>query len=125
DLPGRRLWRVAAGLPLVVPAFVSSYAWASIDVMFQSMGGAILILALANYPLVYLPVAAALRSTDPGFEDVARSLGKGPWKTFAHALVPQLGPALGGGSLLVVTHMFAEFGALALLRVQTFTTAIF
>jgi len=125
DLPGRRFWRVAAGLPLAVPAFVSSYAWASIDVMFQNMGGAILILALSNYPLVYLPVAAALRSTDPAFEDVARSLGRGPWRTFSQALLPQLIPALGGGALLVVTHMFAEFGALALLRVQTFTTAIF
>ncbi len=125
DLPGRRFWRVAAGLPLAMPAFVSSYAWASVDVMFQNLGGAILILALSNYPLVYLPVAAALRSTDPGFEDVARSLGRGPWRTFAQALLPQLVPALGGGALLVVTHMFAEFGALALLRVQTFTTAIF
>lgn len=125
DLPGRRFWRVAAGLPLAVPAFVSSYAWASINVVFQNLGGAILILALSTYPLVYLPVAAALRSTDPGLEDVCRSLGHGPWHAFTHALLPQLLPALGGGALLVLTHMFAEFGALALLRVQTFTTAIF
>ena len=125
DLPGRRWWRVAAGLPLAVPAFVSSYAWASIDVAFQNLGGAIFILALSTYPLVYLPVAAALRGTDPGLEDVCRSLGHGPWHAFTHALLPQLLPALGGGALLVLTHMFAEFGALALLRVQTFTTAIF
>ncbi len=125
DLPLRQVWRVAAGLPLAVPAFVSSYAWSSIDVAFQNLGGAIFILALSTYPLVYLPVAAALRSTDPGLEDVCRSLGHGPWHAFTHALIPQLLPALGGGALLVLTHMFAEFGALALLRVQTFTTAIF
>lgn len=125
NLPGRNWLQVIAGLPLVVPAFVASYAWSSIDVMFQNMFGAILILALAKYPLVYLPVAASLRNTDPGFEDVSRSLGKGPWRTFFSALLPQLVPALGGGALLVGTHMFAEFGALALLRVQTFTTAIF
>ncbi|MFT0545888.1 ABC transporter permease [Allopusillimonas ginsengisoli] len=125
DLTARHIWRVAASLPLAMPAFVSSYAWSSIDVRFQSMAGAILILSLSSYPLVYLPVAAALRSTDPGFEDVSRSLGNGPWRTFIHALLPQLLPALGGGALLVLTHMFAEFGALALLRVQTFTTAIF
>lgn len=125
DLPFRRFWRVAAGLPYVIPAFVSSYAWSSLSVHFQSMAGAILILSLAVYPLVYLPVAAALRSTDPGFEDVSRALGYGPWRTFFRALLPQLLPALGGGALLVLTHMFAEFGGLAMLRVQTFTTAIF
>src|SRR6185312_5657011 len=90
DLPGRQVWRVAAGLPLAVPAFVSSYAWSSIAVNFQNLWGAIFILALATYPLVYLPVAAALRGTDPGVEDVARSLGHGPWRTFTRALLPQL-----------------------------------
>ena len=125
DLPLRNVWRVAAALPLVLPAFVASYAWASIGTQFQNLGGAIMVLTLTSYPLVYLPVAAALRSTDPGFEDISRSLGAGPWQTFRRALLPQLMPALGGGALLVLTHMFAEFGALAFLRVQTFTTAIF
>ncbi|MGB7422213.1 MAG: ABC transporter permease subunit, partial [Comamonas sp.] len=125
NLPLRNFWRIAAGLPLVLPAFVASYAWASIGTGFQNLGGAIMVLALTNYPLVYLPVAAALRGADPGFEDISRSLGAGPWRTFRRALLPQLMPALGGGALLVLTHMFAEFGALAFLRVQTFTTAIF
>lgn len=125
DLPGRRVWRALAGLPLAVPAFVSSYAWSSIDVMFQSMPGAIMILTLSSYPLVYLPVAAALRHADASFEDVSRSLGHGPWHTFTHAVLPQIQPALGSGAILVLGHMLAEFGALAMLRVQTFTTAIF
>ena len=34
-------------------------------------------------------------------------------------------PALGGGALLVATHILAEFGALSFLRVETFTTAIY
>lgn len=125
DLPGRRVWRILAGVPLAVPAFVSSYAWSSISPMFQGMAGAILVLSLASYPLVYLPVAAGLRGVDPGFEDVARSLGDGPWRCFLRAVLPQLRPALGGGALLVLTHMLAEFGAFSMLRVQTFTTAIF
>lgn len=125
DLPGRQAWRALAGLPLAVPAFVSSYAWSSIDVMFQSMPGAIMILTLSSYPLVYLPVAAALRHADASFEDVSRSLGHGPWHTFTHAVLPQIQPALGSGAILVLGHMLAEFGALAMLRVQTFTTAIF
>lgn len=125
DLPGRRFWRVLAGLPLAVPAFVASYAWSSVSPVFQGMAGAILILSLSSYPLVYLPVAAGLRGSDPGFEDVARSLGDGPWRCFFHAVLPQLRPALGSGALLVLTHMLAEFGALSMLRIQTLTTAIF
>lgn len=105
---------MVAGLPLAIPAFVSSYFWASLSITFQNLGGAILILSLSSYPLVYLPVAAALRHADPGLEDVSRSLGRDPITTFVRALIPQLLPALGGGSLLVMTHMFAEFGALSL-----------
>ncbi|MGA0532530.1 ABC transporter permease [Hansschlegelia sp. KR7-227] len=125
DLPGRRVWRILAALPLAVPAFVASFAWASIDVAFQGMAGAVLILSLSHYPLVHLPVSAALRGMDPAYEDVSRSLGRGPWRTFTGAVLPQAWPALGAGALLVLAHMLAEFGALALLRVQTFTTAIY
>jgi iron(III) transport system permease protein len=125
DLPARGAWRILASLPLAIPAFVSSFAWASLDGAFQGMAGAILILTLASYPLVFLPVCAALRSTDQSLEDVSRSLGRGPWRTFFGAVLPQIRPAIGAAALLVLTHMFAEFGALSLLRVQTFTTAIF
>ncbi|MGE0004678.1 MAG: ABC transporter permease [Parvibaculaceae bacterium] len=125
DLPGRRWWRIAVSLPLAVPAFVASYAWSSVDAAFASLPGAVFILTIMVYPLVFLPVGAALRGMDPAFEDVSRSLGQGPWRTFFGTVLPQARPALGAGALLVLTHMFAEFGALALLRVQTFTTAIF
>jgi iron(III) transport system permease protein len=125
DLPGRPWWRIAISLPLAIPAFVASYTWSSLAPVFASMAGAIVILTLSSYPLVFLPVSAALRHMDPTLEEVSRSLGRGPWSTFFGAVLPQARPALGAGALLVLTHMFAEFGALALLRVQTFTTAIF
>ena len=35
-------------------------------------------MTLGTYPLVYLPVAAALRRADPAMEDTAHSLGVGP-----------------------------------------------
>jgi len=125
DLPWRGWWRNVASLPLAVPAFVASFAWSSISSAFENMAGAIFILTISVYPLVFLPVSAALRSMDPAFEDVSRSLGRGAWGTFLGAVLPQAAPALGAGALLVLTHMLAEFGALSLLRVQTFTTAIF
>jgi iron(III) transport system permease protein len=125
DLPGRRWWRLATSLPLAMPAYVSSFAWSSLGPAFQEMRGAVLILTLYSVPLVYLPICAALRSLDPSFEDVARSLGHGRWRSFWRVVLPQISPALGGAALLVASHMLAEFGALSFLRVETFTTAIF
>ncbi len=125
DLMGRPMLRVIASLPLALPAFVSSYAWASLGVWFQSMAGAIMVLALSTTPLIYLPVAAALRGIDPAFEEVSRGLGRGRLRTFFAVVLPQIAPALGGGALLVSSHMLAEFGALSFLGVETFTTAIF
>src|SRR5690606_23420081 len=75
DLPGRRVWRVLCCLPLAMPAFVASFAWKSLGPSFQGMPGAILILTMESFPLIFLPVAAALRSMDPGMEEVSRSLG--------------------------------------------------
>ncbi len=125
NLPGRRAWAVLAALPITVPAFVTSYSWVSITPTVQHFGGAALIVTLAYYPLVYLPVAAVLRGLDPALEESARSLGMGPWRTFARVTLPQTRLALLGGALLVAVHLLSEFGAFAMLRFQTFTTAIY
>jgi iron(III) transport system permease protein len=125
DLPGRRAWAVLAALPITVPAFVTSYSWVSITPAVQGFWGAAGIVTLAYYPLVYLPVAAVLRGTDPALEEGARSLGMGPWRTFFRVTLPQTRVALLGGILLVSVHLLSEFGAFAMLRFQTFTTAIY
>ena len=125
DLPGRRAWAVLAALPITVPAFVTSYSWVSITPAVQGFWGAAGIVTLAYYPLVYLPVAAVLRGTDPALEESARSLGMGPWRTFFRVTLPQTRIALLGGMLLVAVHMLSEYGAFAMLRFQTFTTAIY
>jgi iron(III) transport system permease protein len=125
DLPGRRVWAVLAALPITVPAFVTSYSWVSITPAVQGFGGAAMIVTLAYYPLVYLPVAAVLRGMDPALEESARSMGLGPWRTFFRVTLPQTRLALLGGMLLVAVHLLSEYGAFAMLRFQTFTTAIY
>jgi iron(III) transport system permease protein len=61
---------------------------------------------------------------DPALEESARSLGYGPVATFARVLLPQLRLAVAGGALIVALHFLAEYGAFALIRFDTFTTAI-
>lgn len=125
DLPGRRFWAVAVPLPLAIPAFIASYAWLSTSNVFEGAAGALLVVTASYYPLVYLPVAAALRGIDPALEESARTMGCSPWACFRRVTLPQLRPALLGGMLLVVLHVLAEFGAFSLLRFRTFTTVIY
>jgi len=124
DLPGRRFWAVALAAPLAIPAFVSSYGWVTAIPSINGLGGGLLVATLAYSPLVYLPAAAALRGLDPALEESARSLGLGSVAVFARVVLPQLRLAVWGGGLLVALHLLAEYGAFALIRFDTFTTAI-
>src|SRR4029077_5078724 len=44
---------------------------------------------------------------------------------FLRVVMPQLRLAVLGGGLLISVHLLAEYGAFAMLRLSTFTTAIF
>ncbi len=125
DLPFRKLFHGLLVAPLAVPAFVNSYGWVSLTHDVQGYAGAVLIVTLSYYPLVYLPVVASLRGLDPALEETAYSLDHGRARAFARVVLPQLRPAMLGGSLLVGLHLLAEFGALQMLRFPTFTTAIY
>ncbi|HEV7832497.1 MAG TPA: iron ABC transporter permease [Caballeronia sp.] len=124
-LPGRRLWAALTVAPLAMPAFITSYAWVSLSLDLQDFAGALLVISTAYFPLVYLPVAAALRGMDPALEESARALGCGRVGVFMRVVLPQLRPALLGGMLLVALGVLSEFGAFTLLRFRTFTTQIY
>ncbi|MBA5819686.1 ABC transporter permease subunit, partial [Escherichia coli] len=68
--------------------------WVSLSLDLQDFLGALIVLTSAYFPLVYLPVAAALRELDPALEESARTLGCSPWHTFFRVVLPQLRPAL-------------------------------
>jgi iron(III) transport system permease protein len=125
DLPLRRVWAVLVVVPLAIPDFVVSWGWASLSTWVSDFRGAVLVMILATYPLVYLPVAAAFRDADPGQEEVARSLGVGRVRTFWRITLGQARGAMLGGAVLVALMVLAEFGAFEVLGYQTFTTEIF
>jgi iron(III) transport system permease protein len=124
-LPGRRIWAVLVVVPLAIPDFVVSFGWVSLWPWVQGFRGAVVVMTLAVYPLVYLPVAASLRAADPGQEEVARSLGTGRVRTFFRITLRQARGAILGGCLLVTLVLLAEYGAFEILGYQTFTTEIF
>lgn len=125
DLPFKKTWNAIVTLPFAVPSFISAYSWISVFPSLEGFYGSVVVLTLCNYPLVHLPVAAALRGMDPALEETSRSLGFSRTHTFFRVTLPQLRIAIMGGAILIALHMLAEFGALSFLNYETFTTAIF
>jgi iron(III) transport system permease protein len=143
DLPGRRWWTVLGVLPLVVPSYVGGYAVVAafgprgaLQSLLEPLGvdrlptlygfpGAALALTLFSFPYVVLSTRAALLRLDPAFEEISRSLGRGPWRTFWTVTLPQLRPAITAGALLVTLYSLSDFGAVSLLQFDSFTRAIY
>ncbi|WP_458781302.1 ABC transporter permease [Arthrobacter sp. D3-16] len=123
-LRGARIWAVLLAAPLAIPAFVNSYGWVSAVPSLGGLGSGVLIATLSYFPLVYIPASATLSRLDPAIEQSAAALGLGAWRTFFRVVLPQLRIAMTGGALLVALHLLAEYGAFAMIRFDTFTTAI-
>ena len=144
DLPFRRLWGVVSVLPLVIPSFVGAFLYISVlgprgllqgamqDLFglerlpeIYGLAGATLTLALLSFPYMLLTVRASLSSLDPATEESARGLGCGPLGTLWRVTLPQLRPSIASGGLLVALYTLSDFGAVSLMRYQTFTWVIY
>jgi iron(III) transport system permease protein len=87
--------------------------------------GAAFILTLFMYPYVYLLSGAAFRKLHASLEEASRVFGRTPMQTLFHVTLPALRPGLTAGALLVALDILAEYGTVALLRYETFSSAIF
>jgi iron(III) transport system permease protein len=125
NLPGRRVWAVLVVLPFAIPDFVIAYGWVSVRQDVHGFRGVVIVMTLALYPLVFLPVAASLRGADPAQEEIARGLGLGRIETFVRVTLAECRVAIFGGSLIVALAVLSEYGAFEILRYRTFTTQIF
>jgi iron(III) transport system permease protein len=124
-LPLRRLWSILLVVPLTIPPFVVSYAWASLGTSLQGFWGASALIAFTYYPIVFLLVAVGIRGLDPALEETARSLGLNGTRTFFRVILPQLRPAILGGMLLVALDTLIEFDAFVGLHFQTFSSDVY
>ncbi|NLG68341.1 MAG: iron ABC transporter permease, partial [Firmicutes bacterium] len=144
DLPHKRLWLVLLALPLAMPSYVGTFAlMAAVQpggVMaivlepvvgqaalprVEGFWGAWWVLTLFTYPYVLLPVRAAWARLDPALEEAARSLGVGRAERFWRVTLPQLGPSVTAGALVVALYVLSDFGAVSLVRYGTLPLAIY
>lgn len=127
DLPGKRLVRALVVLPLVLPPVVGGIALQAAfgrdtpigRVLLHTLGvtlpfstaGAALAEAFVAFPFLVITVEAGLRQADPGYEEVAATLGAGPWRRFWRVTMPLVGPSLLAGAALSWARALGEFGA--------------
>ena len=136
-------------LPLAIPAYVGAYAlvdsleysgpvqsmlrqtfgWTSArDYWFppvRSMGAAVIVLAAALTPYVFLLARAGFREQSGNIYEVARALGAGPFARFWRVGLPMARPAIAAGVAIVMMETVSDFGAVAHFAVRTLTTGIF
>ena len=119
------LFAVLATLPLAIPSYVMAFSFTATFPGVSGFWPSWLVMSLATSPYVFLAVSAALVRTDSSSEEVARTLGLSKWQVLRRVTWPQVRPAATASSLLVALYTLSEFGAIAILRFDTFTRAIY
>ena len=142
--PGQRFFSWALMLPLAIPAYVLAFVTIGI-VDFsgplqtglrdfgistaipsvRNVWGAGLVLSLAFYPYVYLLARQAFLSQGRRAIEAGQMLGLSRSRVFFRLALPQALPWVVGGLLLASMETLADFGAVSVFNVDTFTTAIY
>lgn len=125
NLPNKRLFQVAAVLPLAFPSYVLAFSWLAFSPSINGFFGAWLVLSISTSPFVFLAVTAALSRHNSSSEEVARTLGKTQLAVARSITWPAVRPAVLGASLLVALYTLSDFGAVSLMRYDAFTRAIY
>ena len=145
QFPGRKLFFWAMMLPLTVPAYVLAfvqlgmfdYTGAISTYLRERQGfaqglpdirniwGLSIVLILAFYPYVYLLARNAFTSMGQQALEMGASLGLTPRESLVKIALPMARPWLMGGLLLAMMEVLADFGAVSVFGVETFTTAIY
>lgn len=139
DLSRKRLITWLAVVPLAIPGYVMAYALIGLGgnygILARLFGvviprangywGAVSALTLYTFPYLFLNLRAALLGLDPSLQESAQSLGYNARETFWFVTLPQLRPALLSGWLIIVLYVLGDFGAVALMRYEVFSYAIY
>lgn len=150
DVPGKRLLRLIAILPLTMPFLVKAFAWmyllspsiGMINVAFQqifnstfvlfniyTLEGIIFAMGVGGIPLAYLTIEPAMKSMDPGLEEASRVAGNGILKTIFKVTIPTLLPAILSAFLLLTIISLENFDYPFMLgsvgRIRTLATEIY
>lgn len=126
-IKGKPLIIALSCIPLMLPSFISAFAWIILlgrtglaTGLIQSLGlpfvsiygyvGVIMVFTMQFYPYVFLMTLSGFNSVDESIEEAGRSLGTGPVKTFIKVSMPLVLPGILSGTLLVFMTAVENFG---------------
>ncbi len=139
DIQYKSLFTLVSVLPLAIPGYMLAYTLMGLTgangLLFTVFGletprlsgyfGALISISLYTYPYMFLNLKAGLSGLDTALEYAARSLVYKNKGVLRHLVFPQLKPAFWAGSLIIGLYVLGDFGAVSLMRFETFSYALF
>jgi len=127
DWPGKSIVETLVALPLVIPPVATGLVllkllgrrgllggWLEktwgLEIVF-TWRGVVIATAVMSFPLLVRTARVAFENVNPRLEQVARTLGSGPWRVFASVTLPLALRGLVAGALLAFARALGEFGA--------------
>ena len=128
-MPFKKTISALCMVPLIVPTFISSYAFIIMfgragwvtqiynalggEGMFvnpYSMTGVVLVQVFFFFPYALWPLVAAFKVSDVSLEEASQNLGAKSWFTFVFVTFPLALPGVISSALLIFTVSFSDFG---------------
>jgi iron(III) transport system permease protein len=124
DVPGQRLFRNIAMLPLFAPPFMVAFAYIlmfgrqglitrtllGVDANIFGWHGLWLVQTVAFFPLAMLIIIGVLEGVNPSLEHAARNLGADEWTVVRSVSFALARPGIAGAALVVAISVLADFG---------------
>ena len=135
NVPGRKFFKTALAVPLLIPPFISAMAWLQLvgpagyvnsiymavkdtwDPMFVIYGpwAIILVMTVSGYPLAYLVIRGGLERMNPEMEEAAQISGAPVFKVMRDVTLPMMAPTISSAALLVFGSKLENFGVPAVM----------
>ena len=91
------------------------------DWLGSGFWGVVLLQSLHLFPILYLNASAALSNVDPAYQQAARNLGAGAFRTFLKVTLPLIRPGLFAGGTIVFIWAFTDIGTPAIIGYKHLT----
>jgi molybdate transport system permease protein len=146
SFPGKVVVETALTLPLVLPPVATGFLLLQLFGLNSIVGRAldaiglpivftwravVVAMAVMSFPLIVLTARAGLEQVDRRYEQVASTLGAGPWRVFRTITLPLAARSLVAAAILGFARALGEFGATIIIaggipgQTQTLSVAIF